>query len=187
VSAMDAERDRLRQELALRNSALDAMTSHLIITDARDPSSAIVYVNRAVLISSGYEREELMGQSPDFLTPHALNPEATLAVQQAVRRGESLRTELRSRRKDGSTYWAGVTLTPVRNTSGAVTHYVAIGADITATLEEREARERLQEQLYAEGVRARDLGGPRRGAPGHPGRGIQERSRARGAARNPSG
>jgi signal transduction histidine kinase len=57
---------------------------------------------------------------------------------------------LRGRRKDGSTFWVGIFLAPVRNTTGAITHYVAVGADITKRLADAENQRRLQEQLVAE-------------------------------------
>jgi two-component system, NtrC family, sensor kinase len=145
-----AERNRLRRELALRNSALDATSSHFLIMDVRQRGSPIVYANRAVAIHHGYQPQELIGRSPEFLTPKDLNPQAILEARAAVRAGASLRTQLRARRKDNSIFWTGIALTPIRDESGSVAHYVAIGADITSSLEERAAKERLQQQLYAQ-------------------------------------
>ena len=54
-----------------------------------------------------------------------------------------MRTEILSRRKDGSTFWAGISLEPIRNATGQVTHYVSIGADITGRLEETRDRRSL--------------------------------------------
>jgi signal transduction histidine kinase len=57
---------------------------------------------------------------------------------------------MRSRRKDGSIFWVGIFLGPVRDQQGRVTHYISIGADITARLEAERAQRQLQEQLLNE-------------------------------------
>jgi signal transduction histidine kinase len=84
------------------------------------------------------------------LVPVELNTMQTEAIKQAVRGGHALRTELRSRRKDGSTFWTGISLEPIRDAAGSVTHYVSIGADITTRLEEAQEKRSLQDRLFNE-------------------------------------
>lgn len=136
--------------MALRNCALDAATAHFMITEATRAGGRIVYVNRALARDHGYEPAELLGQSPGLLAPAELNTTERRALEHAVRNGASLRTELRSRRKDGSTFWTGIALEPIRDAAGCLTHYVSIGADITARLAEARETRRLQDQLLSE-------------------------------------
>jgi PAS domain S-box-containing protein len=121
-----------------------------MITDMCQPGWPIVFVNRALARDHGYEPAELLGRSPSELVPSELNSPGLAEVNDAMRSGSALRTELRARRKDGSTFWAGISLAPVRNSMGHVTHFVSIGADITARIEETENQQRLQRQLYME-------------------------------------
>jgi PAS domain S-box-containing protein len=144
------ERDRLQRALSLRNCALDASTTHFMITDVTARGWPIVYVNRALARDHGYAPEELLGLSAMQLVPAELNPIQLDAVNHELRNGNCVRSELRSRRKDGSTFWAGIAVHPIRDAQGHVTHYVSVGADITARLRDAEEKRRLQDQLFSE-------------------------------------
>ena len=148
-AALD-ERDRLRIELDVRNCALDATHSHFMILDMRQRGSPIVYANRALAAAHGYEPGELVGKSATFLLATEQCPAEVHAINNALRTGAALSTTVRARRKDGSFFHAGIFVGPVPNAAGDVTHYVTIGADITARLEEEANRRQLQEQLVSE-------------------------------------
>jgi two-component system, NtrC family, sensor kinase len=144
------ERLRLQSALDLRNYALDASPSHFMILNVARTPWMIIYANRAIAQDHGYEREELLGQSPALLTPARENAAAFAHLNQAVRDGVSLSTELVARRKDGSEFCVGILLTPVRPTGGAVTHYLAIGADITTRLAQERTQRELKDRLVRE-------------------------------------
>jgi two-component system NtrC family sensor kinase len=142
--------EQLKSDLELRNWALNAATSHFMITDMTRRGWPIVFVNSAVANDHGYEPDELLGKSALLLLSQENDPASLAQVNEAMCAGATLRTQLRSRRKDGSTFWVGFSLAPVRNSVSSITHYVSIGADITARLEEAENRARLQRQLLDE-------------------------------------
>jgi two-component system NtrC family sensor kinase len=164
LSAALAERDALRTEcesfrgdlehlqdqIKLRDSALDATTAHLLIADVRRRGWPIVYVNRAIAADHGYEPGELLGRSPVSLNPPELNELAVEELNQGMRQGKIVRAQVVSQRKDGSTFWSGITLAPVRDIAGDVTHYLGMGTDITARLQEQERARELQTKLTAE-------------------------------------
>lgn len=140
----------LEEQLRLRDAALNSTSTHFLIVCSSSRGSEIVYVNRAVCADHGYEPEELLGQHPAVLAPRELNPDADRSIQEAQASGRSVRLQLRARRKDGSEFDSGVTITPIPDPTGARQYSVAIGANITAALAEREAKKRLQERLVAE-------------------------------------
>jgi PAS domain S-box-containing protein len=151
------ERERLcfqlsesEEELKLRDSALNATTAHFFIADVRQRGWPMVYVNRAIAADHGYEPQELLGKSPAFFNPFELNAAALEELNQGMRQGKVVRTQLLSCRKDGSTFSTGVTVAPIRDYDGRVTHYLGMGSDITARLQEQERARQLQEQLTAE-------------------------------------
>jgi PAS domain S-box-containing protein len=144
------QRWQLQSELDLRNCALDSASTHFMILDVTERPWKIVYANRAVATDHGYEPAELLGRDPVELTSVAENTEAFKRLGEAVRAGASSSTELVSRRKNGTTFHLGMFMTPVRHANPGVTHYVAIGADITARLAQEKEQQRLQEQLYSE-------------------------------------
>ena len=141
------QRQRLQSELDLRNCALDSASAHVMILDMMRTPWTIVYANRAVARDHGYEPAELLGQNAATLTPAADNRVAFERLSQAVRNGGSASAELIARRKDGSTFWMGMVLSPLRQCGIGATYYLAIGADITARLEQERAQRALQEQL----------------------------------------
>ncbi|MDB6161552.1 MAG: hypothetical protein JWO04_5258 [Gammaproteobacteria bacterium] len=147
---MGAENRRLQSELDLRNCALDSASSHFMILDVSGLPWRIVYANRAVAKDHGYEPAELLGQDPAILTSLAENKVVFGRLGKAVREGANASAELVSRHRDGSTFSVGISLTPVRHTADAVSHYLAIGADITVKLEQERERRLLQERLYNE-------------------------------------
>jgi two-component system, NtrC family, sensor kinase len=78
------------------------------------------------------------------------NAEALARIGSAVREGGSIRSELIARRKDGSTFWVGMLMTPIQNGAERITHYLSIGADITVKLEQERVQRELQSRLYNE-------------------------------------
>ena len=141
---------RLERELELRNCAMDAAASHFMILDMQRPHWPIVYVNRAILRDYGYTPDEVLNRSAvDFIDVAGSSVQIE-QMNDAMRRGEEARTELRGRRKDGSTFWVGVFIGPIRDARNAITHYLLVGADITRRLEEEQQKRKLQDRLYSE-------------------------------------
>jgi PAS domain S-box-containing protein len=149
LAAETRAREHLQRELAVRNCALDAASSHFMILDMAQPGWPIAFANRAIARDHGYEPQELLGRSASVLI-HESSARERVSIDEAIREGRSLRVELRGMHKDGSTFWVGIFLAPVRNGTDAITHYVAVGADITKRLADAENQRRLQEQLVAE-------------------------------------
>lgn len=144
------ERERLRRELDIRNCALDAATTHFIIGDTTKRNWPVVYVNRAVTRDYGYEPSELIGDGPTTFFSSDLNHVQLEGIIEAITSGRELGTELRARRRDGSIFWVGFFIAPVRDAAGTITHCIGVGADITARIEQERAQRQLQDQLYSE-------------------------------------
>ncbi len=150
LAAERRAREQLQRELTVRGCALDAASSHFMILDMGRPGWPVVFVNRAVARDHGYEPQELLGRSASILIDHESSARERALIDEALEQGRSIRVEMRGRRKNGSTFWVGIYLTPVHNAEGEITHYLAVGADITTRLAEAEKQRRLQEQLVAE-------------------------------------
>lgn len=145
------ERDRLKRELALRDTALDASTSHFMIVDARSPTRSILYVNRALAKAHGYEPKEMLGMSLGrLLKPGVAAPQAVSAMDSALRAGREFRAEVEGLRSDGSTFWIGFTSIGLLDARGELTHIVFVAADITSRLDAERKRQELQDRLMNE-------------------------------------
>ena len=145
-----AELELLRAQLALRNCALDAAATHFMIVEAQSSPARIAFVNRALAEAHGYQPHELIGGDPARLIAIQDCPDGYAKLMEAIRLGSHERVQLRSRRRDGTTFWAGVAVSAVRNERNDVTHFVVVGTDITRKLEDERNREELQHRLLQE-------------------------------------
>ncbi|MBI5899090.1 MAG: PAS domain S-box protein [Rhodocyclales bacterium] len=121
---------RLRSEEQLRKLSLAVEQSPdcVVITDV---DARIEYVNAAFVRVTGYSREQVMGQNPRILHSGG-TPRATYeSMWRTLMAGESWKGEFHNRRADGSDYIEFAIITPIRQTDGRITHYVAIKEDVT--------------------------------------------------------
>jgi PAS domain S-box-containing protein len=123
--------------LLLQVSALEAAVNPIVIS-RRD--GTIVWINKAFEQLSGYTRKEALGQSTRLLKSEKQSPQFYEDMWRAVLSGQTWRGELINRRKNGSLYHEEMTITPVKNGAGEITHFIAIKLDIT---ERKRAEERI--------------------------------------------
>lgn len=150
LAAATMEKEALRRDLQLRNGALDAATSHFMILDAKTPGGPIVYVNRALARDHGYEPAELIGKGVSTLTLKYKSEEQSEQLRRAIEAGQTVHVEVEAVRRDGLPFWVGFQAAPLRNAADEITHYVVVGADITARLEAARRKNELPDQLYDE-------------------------------------
>ena len=126
------------QELQeLQAAALEAAANPIIMS-RRD--GTIIWVNGAFERLSGYSRAEAIGQNTRLLKSGQQPPSFYEEMWKIILSGQRWRGELVNQRKDGSLYHEEMTVTPVTNHNGDVTHFIAIKLDITE-------RVRVEEQV----------------------------------------
>lgn len=108
---------------------------------------AIQYVNGAFMGLSGYTAEELLGQNPRLLQSATTPREQYRRLWDTIREGKEWRGEIQDRRKDGTLYWALEMITPLQDSTGNVTHYLAIQQDITEQKRDKEALAESEERF----------------------------------------
>jgi PAS domain S-box-containing protein len=112
----------------LLSRALEQSPASIVITT---PDGAIEYVNPGFVKTTGYRFEEVVGRNPRLLKSGLTAPEEYSAIWQVISNGGIWRGELLNRRYDGSLYWVAASISPVRDETGATTHYFAVEEDIT--------------------------------------------------------
>ena len=143
-----AESAMLREQLALRDHALDATSTLFVITQFTVPEPLIVYCNKAAAEQHGFRREELLGKPVGILRQWVGHNANYLSdVEAAMRAGRTYHHEDEVTRRDGTTYWLGVAIRPIYDHAGRLTHSVAVGADITVKREEAQKKQELQHKL----------------------------------------
>ena len=126
------EKQVVLDELRVRDGAIAAAANGIVIADACLPDAPLIYTNESFLLLTGYSREEVIGHNCRFLQGPDTNPDAILELHEAVTLGRKCQVQILNYRKDGTAFWNEVTVSPVRNTQGAVTHFVGIQTDTTA-------------------------------------------------------
>ncbi len=137
------EFDRMVESLRKLSGAVEQSPSPVIVTDAE---GRIEYVNPAFSELTGYAPEEVAGRSSRMLRAPDAPAETYAELWQAISRGEVWRGELRNRKKNGESYWALVSISPLKNAEGRITHFIGLQDDIT----ERKQAERQKALLLAE-------------------------------------
>jgi len=136
----------MRVDAQLLQQAILASNDGIIITDARLEDNPIIYVNPAFERLTGYSVDEIINQNCRFLQGDDRDQPELIILRDSVRRKVSCFVQLRNYRKDGSMFWNELSISPVRNGFGLVTHFIGILKDITErVLGEKELREKTQE------------------------------------------
>jgi len=132
-------------------SVLDAAPEGIVICEARADGQPLVYANAAFERLTGYTQGELQGADLRVLQGSDREQEGRASLRQALDRGSSARVLLRNYRKDGSQFWNEMLVEPVRDATGAITHFVGFHRDVG----ERERAVNERERATA----ARTVGG----------------------------
>lgn len=160
-----SERKQAEITLHIRDRALASARNGIIITDATQPDDPIIYCNPAFEKITGYSEAEVLGRNCRFLQGQDTKQKDVTLVRDAIRLGQECRVVLRNYRKDGSLFWNELHISPVRDETGVVTHFIGVQNDITQQMESqmalRESEERYRSivSAMAEGVVIQDRNG----------------------------
>lgn len=139
-------------------AAIRATRMAMVVTDARQPDLPIVFANDAFLALTGYGRDEVIGRNCRFLQGPRTDPQTVERIAQAIGEGGDVACDILNYRKDGSTFWNALFLSPVRSHDGPITYFFGSQVDVSvkkeAELKLREANDGLEAAVAA---RTRDL------------------------------
>jgi len=121
----------LPEEFSVLAMALESTNSGVVITDYRQADNPIIYCNHAFENLTGYSREEVIGLNCRFLQGQDRVQDSLIGLHESISRGVPVTVELRNYHKNGSFFWNELSIAPVRNYEGAITHFIGIQNDIT--------------------------------------------------------
>lgn len=128
-------------EIRKLSRAVEQSASIILITDLK---GRIEYANPKFTEVTGYTLDEVRGKNPRFMKSGRTPREHYAQLWQTILAGEEWHGEFQNVKKSGEIYWELTTISPVRNSDGVVTHFVAIKEDITGRkrveVDEREQR-----------------------------------------------
>jgi len=121
-------RKQAELQLVQLSLAVEQSSCSVIIADTK---GCIEYVNPKVTQITGYTKEELIGKSPHIFKSHKTPREQYKHLWDTIKSGGEWRGEFLNRKKSGELYWEYASISPVKNTEGAITHFIAVKEDIT--------------------------------------------------------
>jgi PAS domain S-box-containing protein len=126
--------------------AVDQSPVSVIITS---PQGEIEYVNERFCEVTGYTREDALGQNPRILKSGLQDREFYGELWSTILAGEVWKGELQNKKKNGELYWEAALISPLVNSEGTVTSFIAVKEDITKRKREQEellkAKEKAEE------------------------------------------
>lgn len=140
ISRDITDRRRTEETLRLRDRAIQAASQGILISDCCQPDNPIIFANAGFEQITGYRSDEVIGRNCRFLQGRDTDPETTALLREAIADGRACAVEILNYRKDGAPFWNALSLNPVHDDAGALTHYVGIQQDVTE-------RKKLEEQL----------------------------------------
>jgi PAS domain S-box-containing protein len=142
----EAEVEGFRKDLGPFVVAAETTRMAMVFTDAKEPDNPIIFVNDAFLGLTGYAREEVLGQSFNFLMARGTDPDSLARIEAAFG-GAIGGSEIFYRRKDGSHFWSAIHISPVRNESGNIVQHFASFVDLTDHKQEQVQSRMLIDEL----------------------------------------
>ncbi|MDE1999558.1 MAG: PAS domain S-box protein, partial [Burkholderiales bacterium] len=149
---LQQEHEALRHTMMALRQAHDTNQELALVAD-RSPNMIMIcdderrirWVNPSFTRITGYSLGEAIGQRQTrLLQSPDIDPALIDSVNNRLNRGEAIeRLAIQLARKDGSLYWAELTVQPVKNDDGRVMRYITIAQDITDQLQAQSEREAL--------------------------------------------
>lgn len=137
------------EQLRLQATALETAADGIIIADRQ---GAMIWANTAMTNITGYSMSEIIGANPRIFKSGCQTQEFYRQMWRAITAGQTWKGELINRRKDGMLRTEEISITPVPNETGRITHFVSICRDIT----ERQLLRQEMSRIYAAVSGAKD-------------------------------
>lgn len=132
--------------------ALDRISDLVIITDAdlhHPEGPRMIYVNQALLETTGYSQDELIGRSPKIFQGSGLDEATATRIRSALRQGLPVRETILNYTKAGCPYWNELNIAPLRAPDGQIISFLSVQRNVTEQRMAQEAQERDRRLVVA--------------------------------------
>ncbi|MDR7210393.1 PAS domain-containing sensor histidine kinase [Flavobacterium piscis] len=138
------------QRLKLLETVITQSKDSIVITEANSVDGQIpkiVYVNPAFSKMSGYSSEEVLGKSPNIFKGPKSNATELKKLLNAIKKGEECLIETINYSKSQNEYWVRLSMIPIFNPEGDISHWISIQRDISEEKKLETEKEHLIREL----------------------------------------
>lgn len=129
IAHSSARRHMAEEERNILSATLEQSPVAVLVANV---CGRVVYVNRCFATITGFTGDDVLGWAMQDLLGQSLQDDFYSELWTQAQKGRQWCGEGKSRKKDGSIYWAAISISPISNSHGDVTHFVTIMEDITA-------------------------------------------------------
>jgi len=138
--AAEAEIEEFKEFLGPFVIAAETTRMPMVFTDAKEADNPIVFANDAFLKLTGYERDEVLAQSFNFLLASGCDEQALKQIEAAFAEPSDDTLKIRYARKNGSEFWADMFISTVKDDDGAIVqHFISLVDNTRYQLAQRHA------------------------------------------------
>ena len=120
-------------------AAVETTRMPMVVTDPHSPDNPIIFVNHAFVAMSGYPADEIIGRNCRFLQGPETDRRAIAAIRDAIAQREEISTEIINYKKDGTTFWNALFISPVFDKKGELVYFFASQLDVSRRRDAEEA------------------------------------------------
>ncbi|MEG4285785.1 PAS domain S-box protein [Microcoleus sp. A006_D1] len=135
--------------LSLLERAIAASSNSILIADASRLDRPIIYCNPAFEKLTGYTSEEVIGHNCAFLQGPDTDRAELDKLRSSLRSGTEIKVVLKNYRKDKTPFWNELTVSPVLDGEGKLTHFIGVQNDISQRVAAETALQESEERLRA--------------------------------------
>ncbi len=125
------QRNEAEQKLRIYELAINSSSDGIILTDPHLPDNPVIFVNPAFLNTTGYSKEEVIGNNCRFLQGNERNQPELKKLRDAIVNGTTCHALLKNFKKNGEAFWNDFHLSPILGDQNTVKYFLGVQNDIT--------------------------------------------------------
>ncbi|MEQ9724278.1 PAS domain-containing protein [Pseudomonas sp. WHRI 8822A] len=128
---------------------VEASKDGIVVAEQEGEDHILIYANPAFEALTGYSSEEILYQDCRFLQGEERQQPVVALLRKAIHSRQACREVIRNYRKDGTTFWNELSITPVFNEADQLTYFIGIQKNVSEHVASQERVKALESEVQA--------------------------------------